>query len=257
MDEKSRRYASHWSNVGFQKIFLGFKKFILRAECDFAQQCARIIKKQIKRTKVDILEIGAGDGVVSQAFLTELATYKLIQHYTAFDKSKTLVDILRRRRTSFMHYSKKPEFFCEEAEHFIPNQMYDLIIAFNSWYGISLKEVQRYAGYLRPRGILCILLNSKQSITLDLTAHFVEKVLTAEDMISWLTKNCIRHKVFSMRSNAMSKNDFISKNVLQRKALSFYRYLLRKPQGSLFYIIEYISRKQVGYFQIPQKLIII
>jgi SAM-dependent methyltransferase len=255
--DSSVSYVQHWNDPRFNKIFLGFKAYIFTAEKQFATKVAEAIHQYLPSKPLAILDVGAGDGIVSLAFLENLSQYCQVGTYTGFDISPDLTEILASRKNEFNDLVGQFSCFQADASSFESRDQFDLIVSFNSWYGIPFTQVRKYQEMLSKGGVLAILLNSKQSITVDLTRQFIEPMTTAEDLEGWLQQNNISYTTLGLRSKLLSKSNFISDGNLITAAEPFYRYLLRRISGSLGDISWYLDQKSEQYFQIPQKLFVI
>lgn len=256
MKTKGLIYREKWQDMKFNKLFIGFKHFISASEVECAQQCAEIIIQQLP-DPIHVLDLGAGDGIVSLGFLEALSRSRQVSSYMATDFSTELVKILRSKKKDFKRYTEDIRFGWEDATTFIPSTRPHLIVAFNSWYGIPFREIPRYLSLLEPGGILAILLNSRDSITLDLTVQFKEPMYSVDDLVEWLNSTKLfytRHKVVSQH---LQRSDFLRNITLNPEGEVFFRYLLRRIDGSLEDIVPYLYLKPELYFKIPQELIVL
>jgi len=251
------KYKSRFQNPEFEKVFLGYKKYILRAEIEFSRKCAALIAPRLGYSKVNILELGAGEGSVSLGFLQKFSKTKTIKKYTAIDLSPHLVDLLEKKENHFKRYVQDVYFECFDAEEYKPREKYELILALNSFYGISFTVIPRLFPHLQTEGIIAVLINSQNCLTLDLTRKFSEPMASAEDFIGWLDRKNIHYKVYDLKTKRLSKKDFILENKLNPSAELAFRYLLRRIHEPLEGVFEYLSKKSEGYFEIPQKLVLI
>lgn len=252
------KYKAKWQDSEFNKLFIGFKAYILSSEEACARQCAEIIAPQLPDRDVRVLELGAGDGLVSLAFLEVLRSYRRIAGYTAIDISPELVMTLESRVKDFKKYADEVGIECADAAHFVPAHQPHLIVAFNSWYGIQTHTAQRYLSLLAPAGLLAIVLSSRDSITIDLTTEFIEPMYASEDLYEWLKDagiSLVQHE--KIVSQHLQKSSFLQGESLNPKGEIFFRYLLRRPEGSLDDIIPYLLQKPELYFKVPQDLMIL
>lgn len=256
MKTRSLAYREKWQDPEFNKLFIGFKQFILASEIEAARQCAEIISQQLP-DQIQVLDVGAGDGLVSLAFLETLSRHRKISGYIATDISQELVKLLKSKREDFKRYSESVNFLWADATDFRPIISPHLIVAFNSWYGISFQQIQRYLSFLEPGGSLAILLNSKDAITIDLTIEFVESMYSAEDLIEWLNENNVSYTHHQIISQRLQRSDFLSNVTINPKGELFFRYLLRRVKGSLEDIVTYLYQKPELYFKIPQEWIVL
>jgi len=250
-------YKEKWQDPVFADLFLGFKALILPAEREVVGRCADIIVSRLASTRVRVLEVGPGDGRVALAFLARLRHHVAVASYVAIDISPELVAILRRQEAAFLQYSESWEVKCADATHFVPRQPPDLVVAFNSWYGISFEEISRYFAMLQPGGLLAIVLSSREGITSDLTNTFAEPKHSAEDLITWLHTSHLPYSRFDIVSQRIGRADFVIGCAVQPKAEAFFRYLLRRPHGDFGDVLPYLSERSERYFNNPQVLILL
>ncbi len=149
------------------------------------------------------------------------------------------------------------EFINADAASFHPRQFFDLIVSFNAWYGIPLEKIKYYRNFLNPDGCLILLLNSEQSITLDLTRTFVEKVLSAEELIAHLKDNKMSHTAIKVSNTSLSKSSIIQDNSIDQKAEAFFHYVLWGRNITSEKVIAHLAPKREAYFQMPQYVVII
>lgn len=256
MKTNSLAYREKWQDPDFNKLFSGFKQFILPAELESGRYYAELVSRHLP-DQVKVLDLGAGDGLVSLAFLEQLSQYKQISDYAAIDISKESLKALKAKQEEFKGYAGQVNFLGADATSFIPVTRPNLIMAFHSWYGISFQQIPRYLSFLEPDGVLAILLNSKNSIALDLTAQFVEPVDSAEALIEWLDANNIYYTRHPVICQQLKRSDFLANTNINPKGEIFFRYLLRRVTGNLDDITNYLHQKPEFYFQIPQELIIL
>jgi SAM-dependent methyltransferase len=249
-------YKEKWQDPKFNDLFIGFKQFIATSEEKCAGQCAEIISQQLPN-QIQVLDLGAGDGTVSLAFLETLSKYRQVSGYTAIDVSEELVKILNSKKKRFEQYSTDTYFLQADGTTFIPSIRPNLIVAFSSWFGIPLPEISRYLSILEPGGILAITLSSKASITIDLTIQFVEPMRSSEDIIEWLEVQKINYTKHEIISPCLERQDFINGKDTNPKAETFFRYLLREPENNINYIVPYLHTKSDLYFKTPKDLLLI
>jgi SAM-dependent methyltransferase len=256
MKTKSLVYREKWQDPEFNKLFIGFKEFISASEKECAGQCAEIIAQHLPE-QIRVLDLGAGDGTVSLPFLEMLSRHRQISSYTAIDISAELVKILNSKMADFKKYSNEVHFQYADATQFIPATRPHLIVAFSSWFGLPLSEISRYLSLLEPGGTLAITLSSKASITIDLTIQFVEPMRSSEDIIEWLEANKLPYTQHQIVSRRLERTDFVNGKDTQPKAETFFRYLLRRPKGSIGYVVPHLQRKPDLYFKTPKDLVIL
>jgi len=256
MKTKGLVYREKWQDLGFNKLFIGFKHFISSSEVECAQQCAEIIAQQLP-DPIHVLDVGAGDGTVSLAFLEALSQSRQVSSYTAIDISKELVKMLNSKKEAFKRYSENIRFSQEDATTFIPARRPHLIVAFSSWFGMPIQEISRYLSLLEPGGMLAITLSSKASITIDLTIEYVEPMRSSEEVTEWLEAQEIYYVKYKIVSRDLERSNFLSGKNTHPEAETFFRYLLRRPLGAIGYIVPYLDQKPDLYFKTPKDLIIL
>ena len=251
-------YKEHWGDPRFREIFFRFKDFVLDIDKDFAKQSADLIIPYLSQNKIDILEIGPGNGLVTLSFLERLTGYTEVRNYTGVDVSQEFIDLLESKRDQFKKFCQgRIVFECADASIYEIKKEADLIVAFNSWYGIPFEKVDDYLRALRSRGVLAILLNSRYNITTCLTREIAgENIIVSEDLNEWLSKRRVKHQRYVLYSFT-NREDFLNKKGLNPKAEFFYRYMLRRIDQPLSDIFEYLAKKTDNSFRLPQELIII
>jgi hypothetical protein len=104
---------------------------------------------------------------------------------------------------------------------------------------------------------LAITLSTRASITIDLTIEYVEPIRSSDDIIGWLDENKLdytRHQIVSQR---LERSNFVNGKNTNPEAETFFRYLLRRPAGSIEYIVPYLHQQPDIYFKTPKDLIIL
>ncbi len=251
------KYRNHFKKREFGKIFIKHKEFTLEADMDFTKECMSIISKKLNQNPIDVLEIGPGDGKISICFIQTISTRKKIHNYLGLEISPGFLKVLKSKQKALEKYSDIVRFKLKDATKFSTKQKYDLIVAFNSWYGIDFNKIPYFLSILKNNGIMSILLNSEKNITIDLTRKFAENIISSEDFCDWLDRKKIKYKSHRLISKVLSRKDFIRKNKLNPKAEFFYRYMIRKSTGSIEDIYELLSKKSDYSFRLPQDLIVI
>lgn len=254
---KISKYRDRFKNPEFGRIFIGFKNYILDEEIDSAKKCASIILPHLEKSPLDLLELGAGEGSVSLGLLKEISKTHSINEYTAIDINSDFVNLLEKKRKQFKKFSQRVNFESSDARTYRLRKNYDAILSLNSFYGMPFKGILKFVSHLKTNGLIGILLNCEDSLTLDLTRKFVESMVSVEDLIKWLERQNIQYKTFNLMSNVLSKKDFVLQKELNPSAEFVYRYLLRRVHEPLDEIFKYVSKKPEKYFKIPQKLILI
>jgi hypothetical protein len=251
------KYKEKWQDAEFNKLFIGFKQFISISEQDCARRCAEIIAPQLPDQDIQVLELGAGDGTVSLAFLEALSKYRSISSYTGIDLSEKLVVILKSKKENFRQYAQEVHFDCADATTFGSPTSPHLVVAFCSWFGIPFQEILRYISLLEANGVLAITLSSVNSITIDLTNEFVEPIRSSEELLEWLKSIEIAYTRHEIISRCLEREDYLDEANINPMAESFFRYLLRRPEGTIEHIIPYLNQKPDFYFKTPKDLILL
>ena len=254
---KISRYKEKWQNSEFNQLFIGFKQFILPFEEECAHQSAELIAPQLPSRDIQLLDLGAGDGNVSLFFLEKLSEYKRLTHYTAIDISQELALILQSKEEIFKQYTQEVSCDCADILNFTPSIRPHLIIAFNSWFGVPFEEIRRYLALLEPGGILAIMLASKDSITIDLTAQFVEPIQSVEELLNWLIDEKFAFARYPLASRRIERSNFFQDSTINPAGEIFFRYLLRRTNSTLDDIIPYLKQKPELYFRMPKDLILL
>lgn len=252
-------YKKHFLDGTLSSLFCGFKQFLQQSEQQAAAICAKTLLPSLSSNALRILDVGAGDGAVSLAFLQTLlqsARISVLQ-YVAIDVAPDLVTAFLRLTPGFTELRVNPKAHCADATSFCPADSPDLIVAFNSWYGVPFEEIQRYRTMLAPKGILAITLSSRSSITTDLTTHFVEPVVVSEDLEDYLISVGLSYRKQRIYSQILTKHNYVKEGMLVAHAKPLFRYLLRRPTGMLHDIVPYLESKSENYFQVPQDLFVI
>jgi len=254
---KKAKYKQHFQDSEMEGLFLDFKKYYLDVDKEIANKCMSLLSKFLTTDQVDILDIGAGDGSVSLSCVESLSREKDIGKYVGVDISQKLVDLLEEKRKEFQKYVKQTSFECFDVDHFESKQSFDIVLAMNSFYGISFGVITDLLHSLKPQGIIAILLNSENNLTIDVTRNFVEPIMSGEDLIDWLHSKNIKHTAFDVDSDLIGRDDYLSGRRINKSCEPVLRYILRRPKGSLNDIVEYLLDKPDTYFQAPQKFIVI
>lgn len=256
MKTRSLIYREKWQDPIFNKLFIGFKQFMSASEVDAAGQCAEIIAPQLP-DQIHVLDLGAGDGTVSLAFLEALSRHKQILSCTAVDISKELVEILNSKKEIFERYAENVYLLQEDATTFVPPTQPHLIVAFSSWFGIPIPEISRYLSLLESGGLLAIALSSKESITIDLTIRYVESMRSSEEIMVWLESNKIYYNQYKIISRLLERHHYVNDIATNPEAETFFRYLLRRPTGAIEDIVPYLHQQPDHYFKTPKDLILL
>lgn len=251
-------YKNHWQNQKHLDAFIAFKKFTLWSEEDFATQCAQILAGAIPQEKIKLLDIGVGDGLVTNFFLTELSQHKSITDYLGIELSVTFVEQAMKK---LQHFKSLWPIEVQNADALVfqPEQQMDLIVAFNSWYGIPFERIVDFRQALTTNGVLAILLNSESNLTIDVTSKFKpeEIVTSSEQLMRWLDSHGVNYQSHLITTQFANRNDFLSTEGLRKESVGFFEYLLRGDIEDPQAIANYISGKPDAYFNLPQHLITI
>ena len=259
---EAARYAGRYGDPGdpISALFSGFKRVILESELETARACAKALPQYSSPAR--ILEIGTGSGEVSEAFLKELALFtgKKADYYAGLDISPSLVEKCSARILALQGCAERAKCVVGDGAVYddFPQPAPNLITAFNSWYGIPFSAIPRYVERLTPEGTLAILLNSEESVTLDLTRRFSDPMVAAEDLMAWLEIENVPYRADKIESTLLYKDTFLEADgSIRQKTEVFFRYLLRRPIGDLVDAEDYLGSKPDEYFRIPQFFITI
>lgn len=251
-------YKNHWHNQKHLDAFIAFKNFTLKSEEDFATQCAQILAKAVPQELIKLLDIGVGNGLVTNYFLTELSKYKTISHYLGIELSSDFAEQALKKLEHF-----KPilpfEILNADALTFEPEPNIDLIIAFNSWYGIPFERIVDFRRALTSSGVFAVLLNSESNLTIDVTSKFKpeEIVLSSEQLMRWLDSQGINYKSHLITTKFTTRDKFLDADSLKQESIGFFEYLLRGEIENPQAIANYIKDKPEAYFNLPQHLVVI
>lgn len=255
---RSEIYGKHWDDKEFVDTFITFKNFTLVAEKEFAHLCSEIIVGPVPKPTVSILDIGTGNGVVSKYFIEKMLSLTSIASYIGIDIANHLTELTR---TELLEHSHTFSLTLQTADAltYEPPSKQDIIVAFNSWYGIPFDQIKVFRSHLTEGGVLAILLNSEQNLTIDIADKFKqeESVISSEMLMDWLTKAAIPFSAHFVTSQLFSSANFLNENGIVPEALDFLRYILRNDVSKISEITEYLKTKPEQYFKLPQHLVLI
>lgn len=266
---KQKTYTELFDDPPFIALFTAFKKFMLPFETPMIQTIAEILTPSLQ-PNIKILEIGFGDGQITNLFLRFLAKTKTITSYSGIEPSSSLYEPGRLNIRQCFEERVIGNFYSNiiAAEQYNRKffRSFDLIISINSWYGIAYDEILRYTTALNEGGVLAIFISLEDSLTTFLTNQLsdnTEMVNTAEDIEAYLQEQSIgftAHQIYALlgRENFfMESFESRDKWMIKPEAEGFFRYMLRKQEGEIDSLLANVPVLQDRYFQCWEKLIVI
>jgi SAM-dependent methyltransferase len=250
---KKEQYKKHWSESNTGKDFIGFKQFIKKAEEDIVAQVGEHIISSLNKKKIDVLDVGPGEGSLSIQLVSQLSNSHEVSSYTGVEISDEMIKALESKKDKFAENAHKLNLIHGDAEEVSYSQSFDLITSLNSWYGLAPEAVKRLKQNLSGNGLLAILISSRESITVDLTEQFADSMFAAEDLKDWFNKSGVGYEEVKLTSDEFSKSQFLEKS---EKRTSFFNYLLRDDY-EVEQIEQYLESKPDEYFRLPHSLFMI
>lgn len=155
-DEASLEYSSCWSHAHYYDFpFLPFKTAVARLEAKLFTQATVFMSRYIDPLKhKSILDIGCGDGRSTSIFVKELCLLNC--KYLGIDINSAALSQCKCNLAEVA----LPAFTCADINKFeIPNK-WDIIIMFNSIYGVKFDTLRYIISCLSQHGFLILLVNS-------------------------------------------------------------------------------------------------
>jgi SAM-dependent methyltransferase len=256
---ETKKYVSHWDENPHIKRFIDFKKSILKAELNIA---TKILPKTLRGIHevhaLDILEIGPGDGAVSEHVVRMIAKRHNIHSYTAIELSRMLFGILKKYRAKLSKSAKRIILVHGDANKALPRKSYDLILAINSAYGLNVQTLKALRKHLKPGGSLAILLGRKSGIIMEPTFIFAhEHPPTSESLRKHLRMQGIPFEYIGVKTSLLKKTDFLKRGVMTDRARNVMPYVIRGKTYDEKAVTRYLKKKLDRDFGIPGELILI
>ena len=132
-----------------------------------------------------MLDVGCGDGEIAASLLTQLR--RNVKLYVGVDVNAKALEEAGGRQLG-----TRQELICCDANGFQSRCKFDLIISFNSVYGLTWDGLRRVAGHCDKDGVLLIVANSDGSVLSQLSASGPWRMLTAEDVAGALSEMGLR-----------------------------------------------------------------
>lgn len=255
--ENNAQYTNRWRQNAHIRRYLAFKKSILAAERDIAKQVVRKVLRN-KPGTLRVLEIGPGDGLVTQTLLKEIARKNRVTSYAAIEYSSVLFRLLKAKRSSFQRYADHVSLIRRDANVGVPSKKYDLILLINSAYGINPPTFKVLLKRLAPQGTIAVLLGKKSGIIMEPTFVFAhEHPPTGESLRAQFKKRMVPFTYITVQTPLLKKSDFIRRGVMTKRAHIVMPYVIRGKAYDENAVTKYLKEKQNKDFGIPGELILI
>lgn len=232
MNLSHQQYRADYESPEFVAIFREFKHFLWSAEKEAGDFLVEKLHEQWplpdNKDHLHVLEIGCGDGAMTKHVLHQLKQEYRIGTYTGIDVSEQLLSEAKKELHTLS--AESHQLIHQDANQFITDQKYDLIISLNSWYGVEQNKISYYQSLLNPTGILVILLNSQKNLIWQLRHMYDAQLLASEDVQLYLKKNNALFKQWQWDSKKWDHNHFCDNQGIKPEAIPFFQYVTRQTQ---------------------------
>jgi FolB domain-containing protein len=248
-------YKNHYKNSGdFNNSFQEFKQKILESDSELLKLVSENLSSFVKqKNEISILDVGCGDGSISTLLYEEFNKHSKVSNYYGIDISATLIN-------KFHEVLDDPNLFTLDvggASNLETLQIsnFDLILAFNSWYGLTFDLVEKYLFKMKKDSKLVVVLNAPNNIFSVLTKITGESIMDSTKFQKYLEVKNIQFEKYDFVSTKIGKDLYFDQNGITDIAKQVIDYNTRmRKSGDLENILQYFESE---CFQNPNTIFVI
>lgn len=207
-DAASLEYSYCWAQPSYYQFpFLPFKQAVALIEDELYREVSAIVSGYIDLRKYNsILDIGCGDGCCTSTFIEELNLKRF--SYLGIDINSSALKLCNRKLGEL----GSSNFLCVDINTFSLQKEWDVILAFNSVYGISFNTLGSLISRLKPGGIFVILVNSNWGIFSKLASVNGREVICDSHIKWFLERNGYAYDLYYVKRelSGLSDNEYAS-----------------------------------------------
>lgn len=207
-DEASLEYSYCWAKPSYYQFpFLPFKQAVALIEDELYREVSTIVSGYIDVCKeYSILDIGCGDGYCTSIFIKELNLQRFT--YLGIDVNSSALYLCNKKLGKLW----PSDFLCVDINTFPLKREWNMIIAFNSVYGISFNTLSYLISRLRPNGILALIVNSHLGIFSKIASANRRRVICDSHVKWFLESNGYAYDLYYIKRELcqLSDNEYAS-----------------------------------------------
>lgn len=157
------QYGLAWKAGGVHGAWAGLKESVRDFEVEAVEAWLEEPWVSQLPNQLDVLELGCGDGLASGWYLRKLTATRTVTTYRAIDCSS---EALARFRLDdeIARRIGRVQLICGDIQAYEARELFDVVIAHHSWYGVPALLAKRFARLVRQPGGMLIALNSQASV---------------------------------------------------------------------------------------------
>ncbi|MFH0837604.1 MAG: class I SAM-dependent methyltransferase [Candidatus Aenigmatarchaeota archaeon] len=175
-------------------------------------------------SEISHLDIGCGDLSFTRKFLDGLNKYFLTVYSDCIDSSNDMI----KRASQFDCDESRITLYNSSFEDFEFSKKYDIVTAFHSWYGISIKYLQKFYDSIADGGLGSVVLSDKDSCELEIQRLVFPELIDADMAMGFFDRSEIRYK-YSGSKISCPEDVLLKDGQLTDDALLISEFLHHKP----------------------------
>jgi FolB domain-containing protein len=235
-------YKNHYKNSGdFNSSFIEFKQKIFESDKELLEEVSNKLASFVSaKNQISILDVGCGDGSISTLLYEEFNKLAKVTNYYGIDISPTLINKFHQSLDDSNLFTLGVGGASNLETLQISN--FDLILAFNSWYGLTFDLVEKYISQMKQNSKLVVVLNSPNNIFSILTKITGESIMDSSKFQKYLEIKNIPFEKHDFVSTKIGKNLYFNDNGITDIAKHVIEYNTRmRKAGDIDNILGYFE----------------